>query len=217
MILDASQSAGILPLDVGALGLAYAAMPGHKGLYGPQGTGLLLCGTGASPRTLLEGGTGSVSLQQEMPDFLPDRLEAGTHNMPGIAGLLEGIRFVRSRGESAICAGEQALARMTADGLRELPGVRVYAAEDPRTQAGVVSFTADGWDAERIGTALAERDAAVRAGLHCAPLAHRTAGTLPGGTVRLSFSAFNRPEEVREFLALLREILREGPEILNLL
>ena len=94
-VLDASQSAGILPVRMDELHAAFIAMPGHKGLYGPQGTGVLLCGDGQIPRPLLEGGTGSISLSQEMPDFLPDRIEAGTHNMPGIAGLLAGIRFLR--------------------------------------------------------------------------------------------------------------------------
>ena len=103
LIIDASQSAGVLPLDMTALGAAFIAMPGHKGLYGPQGTGVLLCGGEQQPRTLLEGGTGSLSMQQEMPDFLPDRLEAGTHNMPGIAGLLAGVRFVRRGTRQASC------------------------------------------------------------------------------------------------------------------
>ena len=102
LIVDASQSAGILPINMKSLGAAYIAMPGHKGLYGPQGTGVLLCGDGQIPRPLLEGGTGSISLSQEMPDFLPDRLEAGTHNMPGIAGLLAGVRFVRRQGTQTI-------------------------------------------------------------------------------------------------------------------
>lgn len=104
LIVDASQSAGVLPLDMTALGAAFLAMPGHKGLYGPQGTGVLVCGEGVPVRTLLEGGTGSMSIQQHMPDFLPDRLEAGTHNMPGIAGLLAGVRYVHERGEAAIAA-----------------------------------------------------------------------------------------------------------------
>ena len=98
LVVDASQSAGVLPLDMEALGASFVAMPGHKGLYGPQGTGVLLCGEGVLVRPMMEGGTGSLSIQQEMPDFLPDRLESGTHNMPGIAGLLEGVRFVQSRG-----------------------------------------------------------------------------------------------------------------------
>ncbi|WP_295578854.1 aminotransferase class V-fold PLP-dependent enzyme [uncultured Oscillibacter sp.] len=208
LIVDASQSAGTLPLNMTALGAAYIAMPGHKGLYGPQGTGVLLCGEGVRPKTLLEGGTGSLSIRQEMPDFLPDRLEAGTHNMPGIAGLLAGVRYVRSRGEAAICRGERELALLAADGLRSMPGLRVYAMPGLRSQAGVVSFTAEGMDVEAVAAALAERDIAVRAGLHCAPLAHRSAGTLDTGTVRLSFSDFNTSEEVQGLLAAVEDLIR---------
>ena len=207
-VIDASQSAGVLPLDMAALGAAFIAMPGHKGLYGPQGTGVLLCGKDVETATLLEGGTGSMSLQQAMPDFLPDRLEAGTHNIPGIAGLLAGVRFVRSRGESAICRHERLLALAAAEGLRRLPGVRVYARPDLADQTGVVSFTAEGREPESLAAALAERDIAVRAGLHCAPLAHRTAGTVDTGTVRASFSHWNTPEEVGRFLSAMGEILR---------
>ena len=127
LIVDASQSAGILPINMKSLGAAYIAMPGHTGLYGPQGTGVLLCGDGQIPRPLLEGGTGSISLSQEMPDFLPDRLEAGTHNMPGIAGLLAGVRFVRRQGTQAILRHEHALTCRTAESLRRLPGVEAFA------------------------------------------------------------------------------------------
>src|SRR5699024_418670 len=135
-IIDASQSAGMLTLDMAALGAAFIAMPGHKGLYGPQGTGVLLCGKDVPVRTLLEGGTGSLSMQQEMPDFLPDRLEAGTHNMPGIAGLLAGVRFVRGRGLQSIGEGERRLARVMAEGLRGRPGVRALRAAARRHPAG---------------------------------------------------------------------------------
>ena len=208
LVIDASQSAGLLPLDLTELGASFIAMPGHKGLYGPQGTGVLLCGEGAPVKTLMEGGTGSFSIRQEMPDFLPDRLEPGTHNMPGIAGLLAGIRFVERKGPQAICGGERRLAQLAAAGLRKLPGVTVYARPDLAAQLGVVSFTAEGKDAEALAAALADRGIAVRAGLHCAPLAHRTAGTLDSGTVRLSFSAFNTRQEVTVFLRTLGEILR---------
>ncbi|MCI9511334.1 MAG: aminotransferase class V-fold PLP-dependent enzyme [Oscillibacter sp.] len=207
LIVDDSQAAGVLPLDMAALGAAFAAMPGHKGLYGPQGTGVLLCGEGFKPHTLLEGGTGSLSIQQEMPEFLPDRLEAGTHNMPGIAGLLAGVRYVRQRGLEAICRRERQLAYMAAEELRGLPGVTVYARPGLHAQLGVLSFTAEDWEAEAMGQALAERGIAVRAGLHCAPLAHRSAGTLGSGTVRLSFSDFNTPEEVSRLVSAMGEIL----------
>ena len=211
-VLDASQSAGCLPVHLDALGAAFVAMPGHKGLYGPQGTGLLLCN--APTRTLLEGGTGSASALQEMPEFLPDRLEAGTHNIPGIAGLLEGIRYVTRRGTEAILAHEQALTRRAVGRLSALPGVEVFAGSARRSQAGVVSFRVQGMDCEQVGEQLGRRGLALRAGLHCAPLAHRSAGTLETGTVRASFSAFNTPWEVDRLgaeVAALVQAARRDP------
>lgn len=207
LIIDASQSAGMLPLDMAALGAAFIAMPGHKGLYGPQGTGVLLCCPKVEADPLLEGGTGSVSIQQEMPEFLPDRLEAGTHNVPGIAGLLEGVRFVRRTGTDAICLHERRLAMLASEGLRQIPGISVCGRRDLFAQTGVLSFVPENLDAELVGNALAEEGIAVRAGMHCAPLAHRTAGTLATGTVRLSFSAFNREEEVAQMLDGLKNAL----------
>ena len=207
LIIDASQSAGVVSLDMDALGAAFIAMPGHKGLYGPQGTGVLLCGEHIPVRPLMEGGTGSMSLRQEMPDFLPDRLEAGTHNMPGIAGLLAGVRYVRRRGTGEICRREREMTLVLAEGLRQLPGVQVFAEPGLGNQTGVLSVTAEGRDCEALAQALAERGTAVRAGLHCAPLAHRTAATLDTGTVRLSLSDFNTPEEVFQVLESFRRIL----------
>lgn len=198
LIVDASQSAGCLPLDVQALGAAFVAMPGHKGLFGPQGTGLLLCAGEAEP--LLEGGTGSQSLSQTMPEFLPDRLEAGTHNITGVAGLLEGLRFVRRQGVEEIGRRESRLIRKLGEGLTALPGLQVFLSEDPEAQGGVLSFLAEGRDCEELGEALGDRGFALRAGLHCAPLAHRSAGTLETGTVRASVSPFNREGEICQFL-----------------
>lgn len=199
-LIDASQSAGILPLDLQATGAAFIAMPGHKGLCGPQGTGVLLCGKDVPVQPILEGGTGSVSMQQEMPEFLPDRLEAGTHNVPGIAGLLAGVRFVRERGLPQICGHERRLAALSAEGLRHIPDVQVFARDDLYAQTGVLSFRCKNMDTERTGAALAEHGIAVRSGLHCAPLAHRSAGTLETGTVRASFSAFNTDAEIFQFV-----------------
>lgn len=208
-VLDASQSAGMLPVDMKALGASFIAMPGHKGLYGPQGTGLLLCGCETEP--LLRGGTGSQSILQEMPAELPDRLEAGTHNMPGIAGLLEGLRFVQRQGVARIADYESELGRYAARHLAELPGVEVFSGP---FQTGVVSFRAAGMDCEELGEALAARGIALRAGLHCAPLAHRTAGTLETGTVRFSPSVFNRRQEVdelvRETAAIVGQTAKSG-------
>lgn len=208
-VLDASQSAGMLPVDMKALGASFIAMPGHKGLYGPQGTGLLLCGCETEP--LLRGGTGSQSILQEMPAELPDRLEAGTHNMPGIAGLLEGLRFVQRQGVARIADYESELGRYAARHLAELPGVEVFSGP---FQTGVVSFRAAGMDCEELGEALVARGIALRAGLHCAPLAHRTAGTLETGTVRFSPSVFNRRQEVdelvRETAAIVGQTAKSG-------
>ena len=178
--MDAAQSAGMLPIDFGVLGADFIAMPGHKGLLGPQGTGLLLCGK--LPEALLSGGTGSNSREQTMPDFLPDRAEAGTLNVPGIAGLTEGICYVNQVGVENILHREQRQARRCADGLREL-GLKVFAGTH---QGGTVSFV-PGMDCEAAAALLAQRGIAVRAGLHCAPLAHESAGTLETGTVRVSF------------------------------
>ena len=198
LIVDASQSAGCLPVDFQRLGAAFAAMPGHKGLYGPQGTGLLLCGV--DPKPLLEGGTGSESRRQTMPDFLPDRLEAGTHNIAGIAGLLEGLRFLQRQGVEHIAAGESRLIRHMGKGLWAIPGAEAFLAGDPSVQTGVLSFRLRGLDCEAVGEALGERGIALRAGLHCAPLAHESGGTLTTGTVRASVSAFNTEREIDQFL-----------------
>ena len=179
-ILDAAQSAGSLPVDMAALGAAFIAMPGHKGLLGPQGTGLLLCKEVPSP--LLFGGTGSESENPEMPDFLPDRLEAGTLNVPGIAGLTAGLRYVQSRGLEDIFRQEHRAMTQAAADLQAL-GFRVFAGEH---QAATVSFVPQ-MDGEETAKILAEEGVAVRAGLHCAPLAHESAGTLETGTVRISF------------------------------
>ena len=166
LIIDASQSAGSLPIDFSALAPAFLAMPGHKGLYGPQGTGLLLCGSDALP--LIEGGTGSESLRQSMPDFLPDRLEAGTHNVPGIAGLEAGIAFVRAQHPERILHHSRALIRRAGEGLGKIPNVHGFLSPEASLQAGVLSFTVDGLSPESVAEEMAKRGIALRAGLHCA-------------------------------------------------
>lgn len=207
LVVDASQSAGCLPVRQDALGAAFIAMPGHKGLYGPQGTGLLLCGDQrAAP--LLQGGTGSASVLQTMPEDLPDRLEAGTHNLPGIAGLLAGLRYVAKRTPEAIGRGERALIRRAGERLAGIPGVRVFQAGAPSAQGGVLSFQIEGMDCEVVGEALSRRGIAVRAGLHCAPLAHRSAGTLELGTVRISVSDFSTQAELDRFLGAVARLSR---------
>ncbi len=203
LVVDAAQSAGIHPVRVKSWGAACAAMPGHKGLYGPQGTGLLLCGDGFVPASLLTGGTGSLSRQQEMPDFLPDRLEAGTQNVHGAAGLLEGIRFVRAAGLEKIRQKEGEVIRVLAEGLRGREDFRVF--DDPAGESSVLSVLPLRMPPETLAGLLAEQGVAVRAGLHCAPLAHRTVGTEETGTLRFSASVFNTPEEAEAVLRMLEK------------
>ena len=178
-ILDAAQAAGSLKVSM-ELGADFIAMPGHKGLLGPQGTGLLLCGQPGKP--LLYGGTGSQSRSHEMPQDLPERLEPGTLNVPGAAGLAAGISIVERKGTDAIFRREHTQAEKLSRDLHDL-GFRVFAGEH---QAGTVSFQGRR-DCEEIAAYLGKRGIAVRAGLHCAPLAHESAGTIAQGTVRVSF------------------------------
>lgn len=207
-IVDASQSAGVLKVDAGELGADFIAMPGHKGLYGPQGTGLLIASERAKP--LLYGGSGSNSLDPNMPAFLPDALEAGTHNMPGIAGLSAGLEFVSRTGTDTIYAHEHRLLGLMAAGLRNIPGVRVYAAEKGSVQTGVLSFELASISAEEVGERLDRMGIAVRAGLHCSPLAHRTVGTVKRGTVRASVSAFNSERDILALIRAVEKIARES-------
>ena len=201
-IIDAAQSAGSQPVKLKRLGADFIAMPGHKGLLGPQGTGLLLCGGKAEP--LLYGGTGNQSLLQTMPEELPERLEAGTLNVPGIAGLGEGIRYLLSRGVEKIGETEKIFGKQCADGLENL-GFQVFRGEH---QGGTVSFLPDG-DCEQAAEELADMGIAVRAGLHCAPLAHESAGTLETGTVRVSFGYDACGWQVEKFLSAAAMLKRK--------
>ena len=198
-VLDAAQSAGLLPVDLKALGADFIAMPGHKGLLGPQGTGILLCGR--EPDPLIFGGTGSASAQQEMPDFLPDRAEAGTLNVPGIAGLGAGIRYLQSAQIDRIYKREHAAAMQCVQAL-EAKGYRVFKGSH---QAATVSFVPN-MDCEDAAQILAKRGIAVRAGLHCAPLAHESAGTLQTGTVRVSFGHDATMQQAEIFSSLCADL-----------
>ncbi len=209
LILDASQAAGVLELDMERLGAAFMAMPGHKSLFGPQGTGLLLCGMNAEP--LLYGGSGSDSLDQSMPAYLPDRLEAGTHNVCGIAGLLAGLEYVRAKGTEQILRTERELLLQCREELSSTE-LELFAG-DPAAQCGVLSLRSRRFDAETLAARLAERGVCVRSGLHCAPLAHESAGTLASGTVRLSFSPMLDASQISRACAVIRQAAErsEGP------
>lgn len=183
-ILDAAQSAGSLPVKLKTLGAAFIAMPGHKGLLGPQGTGLLLCANGGEP--LIRGGTGSASLSWEMPPDLPERLEAGTLNVPGYAGLAASMEYLQKIGVDAVFRREHRQMQRCVAGLQKL-GLRVFSGEH---QAATVSFVPK-MDCEDAAAVFVKKGIALRAGLHCAPLAHESAGTLETGTVRVSFGHNN--------------------------
>ena len=200
-VIDAAQSAGTLQVSMGRLGADFIAMPGHKGLLGPQGTGLLLCK--APPQPLLFGGTGSESLEQAMPEYLPDRCEAGTLNVPGIAGLSAGMAWLQKEGIGTVFRKEHAEALRCIRGLEKL-GLRCFAGHH---QTGTVSFAPE-TDCEELAEKLGKAGIAVRAGLHCAPLAHESAGTLETGTVRLSYGADAAPEQTEALLAAMTKIIK---------
>ena len=198
-VLDAAQSAGNLEVSMEKWQPNFIAMPGHKGLLGPQGTGLLLCRDTAVP--LLRGGTGSESANQDMPDFLPDRLEPGTLNVPGIAGLGASLTWLNRRGIDTLFREEQRQAGRCAEGLQSL-GMRVFTGPH---QGGTVSFLT-GMDCEDAGAQLAKQGIAVRSGLHCAPLAHESAGTLETGTVRVSFGMDASDGQTQAFLRAVSKL-----------
>ena len=198
-IIDAAQSAGCLPISLKNLGADFIAMPGHKGLLGPQGTGMLLCGR--LPQPLLYGGTGSESIRQDMPGYTPDRIEAGTLNVPGIAGLGAGLRYLKQEGMAHILKREQRQVKNCAAQLEKL-GMKVFTGPH---QAGTLSFL-PGMDCETCAQLLARRHIAVRAGLHCAPLAHESAGTLETGTVRVSFGHDASDAQTQSFLQAVSKL-----------
>jgi len=204
LIVDASQSAGILSVDFQRLGAEFIAMPGHKGLYGPQGTGVLLCKDVGRP--LMSGGSGSDSINQSMPEFLPDVFEAGTQNVCGIAGLLEGIKYIKSISTEYIEKYEKKLIHSVIDELKGCEGLEIFAGN---SQSGVLSLRPRNIDCESLADELGELGICVRSGLHCAPYAHRSAGTIETGTVRISVSAFTAESSVVYAADCIKEILRK--------
>lgn len=207
-LVDAAQSAGMIPLDAPAMGIDLLAAPGHKGLLGPQGTGVLYVAEGVELEPLFVGGTGGFSSGMEQPDAMPERFESGTHNLPGIAGLGAGVEFIRSVGLETIRKREEALVALLMDGLGALPGVTCLGPLPGEPRGSLVSFTAEGIDPQTIGFRLdQEFGICVRVGLHCAPAAHRTVGTYPGGAVRVSPGYFTKDEEIDVFLRAVESIV----------
>ena len=207
-LVDAAQTAGAYPIDMQAMHIDLLAFPGHKGLYGPHGTGGLVVRPGIKLDTWIEGGSGIESAPETMPEALPLRLEAGTQNAAGIAGLLAGVCFVLEQGTETIRAHEMELTTLLMNELRGLPNLTILGPDDPARRTAVVSVTIEGYVPEQLAMVLDQVfDIAARAGLHCAPQAHRTAGTLEVGALRFSPGYFNTADEIREATAALLSIL----------
>lgn len=206
LVVDAAQAAGTLNIDMAELGIDVLAAPGHKGLLGPMGVGVLVLGRDVDIRPFREGGTGYRSEDDDQPTSLPWRLEAGTPNLPGIAGLGAGIRFVEAEGISSIARKESELAATLAAGLARIPGVKLFCSPGS-PQTGIVSFTIDSLEVSVAGALLDEVfGISVRTGLHCAPAAHRALGTFPEGTIRASVGYFNDHDDVERLVEAVKQI-----------
>jgi cysteine desulfurase family protein len=206
-LLDASQTAGSVPLDVEEIGVDLLAFTGHKALMGPTGTGGLYIREGISVTPLLRGGTGSDSAREIQPELLPEAHESGTMNVAGIAGLGAGVNWVGQIGVDRIRAHEQNLVAQFIKGAFDVPRLTIYGSTDPASRCGIVSFNVEGTMPSEVGLILDESFGIMaRTGLHCAPSAHRTLGTFPHGAVRFSFGWFNTATEIDVALRALREI-----------
>ncbi|HAZ32004.1 MAG TPA: cysteine desulfurase [Dehalococcoidia bacterium] len=195
--IDAAQSAGAYPLDVPSMKFDLLAFTGHKSLFGPQGTGGLFIRQGVELEPLMRGGTGSRSDSEHQPDFLPDKYESGTPNTVGLAGLGAGVQFVLSQGVDALREKEENLMYLLIEGLGAIPGVTLYGSGDAREQVAVLSFNIAGIASSEVAMRLEEEyDIMCRPGLQCAPIAHKTLGTFPGGTVRVSPGYFTTEDEI---------------------
>jgi cysteine desulfurase / selenocysteine lyase len=206
-LVDASQTAGAIPIDVEHLGVDLLAFTGHKALLGPTGTGGLYIREGIELAPLMRGGTGSDSAHEIQPEFLPDAYESGTLNVAGIAGLGAAVRFLLEVGIEAVQSHERRLVAQFFAGASEISGLVLYGPRDAALQCGLVSFNVAGAVPSEVGLLLDQSFGILaRTGLHCAPSAHRTLGTFPTGTVRFSFGWFTTPAEVDRALEALKEI-----------
>ncbi len=208
-LIDGAQALGGLPVDVQALGCDLYAFPGHKSLLGPQGTGGLYIRPGLALNPLREGGTGTDSDRLEQPAEPPERYEAGTVNLPGLAGLGAGVDFVAPR-ISQIMGHERELTSALTEGLRRIPGVTVYSPSEEAARAGIACFNVGDLSSGEAADRLAAQGIAVRGGLHCAPGAHRFLGTLQRGAVRASVGHANTLDEIDALLAAVRALAQSG-------
>ena len=213
LMVDAAQTAGSIPIDMQADNIDLLAFTGHKGLYGPMGTGGLILGDRvdvSQMHSIRQGGTGSHSESMTQPEFLPDKFESGTLNAIGIAGLNASIGWLMERGIQRIQSDEQMLTAMLLDGLSAISGVKIYGTRDPQKQTAVVALNIKSWDPADAGTHL-EEDFGIlcRIGLHCAPAAHRTLNSFPRGSIRFSLSRFSTPEEIEKTVAAVAALAKE--------
>ena len=208
LVVDGAQSAGHERICVDEWGIDALCVPGHKGLLGPQGCGMVLLGKGILPRTLMEGGNGVHSLEASMSEDLPERYEAGTLPTPAIAGLCEGLRILSRLGVEQIGEYEKSLYRLAREMLGNTAGIRLYL---PEEEGSILLFTVDGFSSEETGRRLAEQGVCVRSGFHCAALGHRTLGTPESGAVRISFGLTNRVNEVERMHRVICETMRNIP------
>jgi cysteine desulfurase / selenocysteine lyase len=207
VLVDAAQTAGVIPIDVQAASIDLLAFPGHKSLLGPTGTGALYVAPHVNLRPWREGGTGGDSSSPTQPKEFPYYLEGGTPNVLGVAGLIAGLDFVEERGLDAIRAHELDLCDQLRDALATMPGFEVFGHGDRARRVGTVSFRCDAMPAADLGAILDQSfDIAVRPGLHCAPYIHRALGTFPDGLVRVSTGPFNTAADIDRLIAALREI-----------
>lgn len=208
-ILDTAQTAGVFPIDMEAMHIDALAFTGHKGLLGPQGIGGFLLQPDMVPllQPLIAGGTGSISHEEQMPSFMPDRFEAGTMNLPGIMGLHAALCWLERETIDAVRSHELELTERFLSGALDIPCLRVVGRRDISGRAGVVSLVPENADPALVADALGrEYGIMVRVGLHCAPNAHKTLGTFPTGTIRFSFGRWNTPQQVDTALSALREL-----------
>ena len=207
VLIDAAQSAGSVGMDISKLGADMVAMPGHKGLYGLQGTGVLYIKNGTPVSTIIEGGTGSESKLLAQPDIMPDKFEAGTQNTPGIAALSEALDFLSSKNVRRVFEHENSLASHFYSELKKIDNIRLYGSDDMSKRCGIVTLNIGNADPGTIESILDKKyNIAVRSGFHCAPLAHKSIGTYDTGAVRFSFGYYNDEKQVEYAIRAVREI-----------
>lgn len=210
ILVDAAQSAGIVPIDVSQSGIDYLCISGHKGLYGPMGTGLLITSKGDSLSTIIEGGTGTNSISYLQPQNMPDKFESGTPNVSGIIGLRAGVEYIQKKGMDNIARQEHRLIEYLYDELCNIKGIELYMPKPIKKYfVPLISFNFKEKDSETVAAFLNKFGIGVRAGLHCAPSAHKFLGTIDRGTVRVCPSIFTTENEIKSIVKVLRQFSRK--------